>query len=277
MTRNREFDVALENLENIMMSNTIDDTSNTPLSVAEEAALFAVVEAVSDPEYMTMCIRNGIANIRENPQYAMEGATKESIKALFSDDLKAAKEQLRDATKAAKNGNTEEAVTNIKEARAKFVKVHEELAKVKQGPVSALTSAIASIVISPIAAFKSLTGMSPSGKAILISRQIATALKNLAAYIPGIGPMAKIMLSAGASGFANGTKIGMLAANKFAKIEKDPDSENSEKISNKAGFWNVCQKEMLYILKLYINTCDGILKDIKSGKFNKKQNETEEE
>lgn len=277
MTRNREFDVALENLENIMMSNTIDDTSNTPLSVAEEAALFAVVEAVSDPEYMTMCIRNGIANIRENPQYAMEGATKESIKALFSDDLKAAKEQLRDATKAAKNGNTEEAAANIKEARAKFVKVHEELAKVKQGPVSTLTSAIASIVISPIATFKSLTGMSPSGKAILISRQIANALKNLAAYIPGIGPMAKIILSSGASGFSTASGIGMTVANKATKITKDPDSENSEKISNKAGFWNACQGEMLYILKLYINTCDGILKDIKSGKFNKKQNETEEE
>lgn len=270
MTRNREFDVALENLENIMMSNTIDDTSNTPLSVAEEAALFAVVEAVSDPEYMTMCIRNGIANIRENPQYAMEGATKESIKALFSDDLKAAKEQLRDATKAAKSGNTEEAAANIKEARAKFVKVHEELAKVKQGPVSTLTSAIASIVISPIATFKSLTGMSPSGKAILISRQIANALKNLAAYIPGIGPMAKIILSSGASGFSTGSEIGMLVANKTAKINKETDSDSSEKLSNKAGFWNVCQKEMLYILKLYINTCDGILKDIKSGKFNKK-------
>lgn len=277
MTRNREFDVALENLENIMMSNTIDDTSNTPLSVAEEAALFAVVEAVSDPEYMTMCIRNGIANIRENPQYAMEGATKESIKALFSDDLKAAKEQLRDATKAAKSGNTEEAAANIKEARAKFVKVHEELAKVKQGPVSTLTSAIASIVISPIATFKSLTGMSPSGKAILISRQIANALKNLAAYIPGIGPMAKIILSSGASGFSTGSGIGMLVANKTAKINKETDSDSSEKLSNKAGFWNVCQKEMLYILKLYINTCDGILKDIKSGKFNKKQSETEEE
>lgn len=273
MTRNREFDIALENLENIMLANSVDSIETNPLNEAEEAFVYAVVEAVSDPNYMTMCIRTGIADIRENPQYAMEGATKESIKALFSDDLKAAKEQLRDATKAAKSGNTEEAAANIKEARAKFVKVHEELAKVKQGPVSALTAGFASMVISPIATFKSLTGMSPAGKAFLISRQVASALVNLASLIPGVGPMVRAMATSVASGFVSGSEIGMMLANKLPNAKKDPDSETSEKLSNKAGFWNLCQREMLYILKAYINTCDGILKDIKSGKFNAKGKE----
>ena len=276
MTRNREFDIALENLENIMLANSVDSIETDPLNEAEEAFIYAVVEAVSDPDYMTMCIRTGIADIRENPQYAMEGATKESIKALFSDDLKAAKEQLRDATKAAKSGNTEEAAASIKEARAKFVKVHEELAKVKQGPVSALTAGFASMVISPIATFKSLTGMSPAGKAFLISRQVANAIANLASLIPGVGIMVRAMLrtmSAAASGFVGGSEIGMMLANKLPNAKKDPDSETSEKLSNKAGFWNLCQREMLYILKAYINTCDGILKDIKSGKFNAKGKE----
>lgn len=276
MVRNVNFDIALENLENLMMDNIIDNNNDiNPLTAAEESFMYAIVEAVSDPNYMSMCIRNGIADIRDNPSYAMEGATKESIKALFSDDLKEAKIQLRDATKAAKNGKVEEAAANIKEARAKFVKVHEELAKVKQGPISTLTAAFASIIISPIATFKSLTGMSPSGKAFLISRQVANALVNLAAYIPGVGTMIKAMITSASSGFIGGSELGMMIGNKLPNAKKDPDSESSEKLSNKAGFWNVCQREMLYILKAYISTCDGILRDIKSGKFNAKENNEE--
>lgn len=263
---NTELDILLENLQNVMIENVTDvaNESAEALDAMTFDVLCAVSEGCGDSEFLAMMINRGVNDIRKNPEAAMEGATSESIKTLFSDDLKEAKSELKEATKEWKAGNNSAAASAVKSARQKFVKVHDNLAKVKQGPVSTITSGFASIVISPIATFKSLTAMSPLGKAALLVRGLVNAVSALVGYIPGLGLAAKSIISQVAKAGSGSAELGMMVKNKWNNIKKDPDKKGSgnDKIENKAAIWNMCQREMLYILKLYIQTCDGILKDI---------------
>lgn len=257
---NTELDILLENLQNVMIENVTDvEDDNSPMSEEAFEVLCAVAEGCGDPQFLSMMINSGISEIRKNPEIALEGATKESIKTLFSAELRDAKAELKEGIALAKkNDKKGEAIAKIKSARSKFVAVHDNLASVKQGPVSMITASYASLVISPIAAFKNIDDLSPKSKAIIIGHGVGTAVSSLLALIPGVGQLASLI---GAI-----TGIGVMVSNKYTKEKKDPDKELSEnnEMKNKAGFWNRCQRQMMFILKEYVRACDALITDIKN-------------
>lgn len=257
---NTELDILLENLQNVMIENVTDvEDDNSPMSEEAFEVLCAVAEGCGDPQFLSMMINSGISEIRKNPEIALEGATKESIKTLFSAELRDTKAELKEGIALAKkNDKKGEAIAKIKSARSKFVAVHDNLASVKQGPVSMITASYASLVISPIAAFKNIDDLSPKSKAIIIGHGVGTAVSSLLALIPGVGQLASLI---GAI-----TDIGVMVSNKYTKEKKDPDKESSEdnEMKNKAGFWNQCQRQMMFILKEYVRACDALITDIKN-------------
>ena len=206
--------------------------------------------------------------------YYLEGATLEAIKTLFNKELKDAKNQLHNATKMLKNGDTKNAIKNIKSAREKFVKIYEKLASVKQGPISFITSTLIYDFFSPIATFKNLLDMSPSGKVILLSTQLLSTMTALLTHL---------RITPGGEIGVGGNLSFRLVSNKTIKLlnsikgsselrkllyNKSLPNKNlleNDDFSKKAGLWNSCQRDMLTILKLYISTCDEIIKDIENG------------
>lgn len=229
------------------------------MSDFEQEVVFAIVEAATDPNYMAPIINYMTSQIRND--YALEGATKESIKMVFGDDMKEAKEDLRDAKNLIKDGKYREAEEKVKQARAGFVKCHETLAKVKQGPISMITASFVSLVLSVINIFKSFKDVSISAKAALVSKTLGGIIGSIASLLPGVSVVQSIVKSI-VSEIPGAINLSFMTGNKFHKIKKDPDSSEDEKLSNKAGAFNDAQMQILALLKFYITTCDGIIKDI---------------
>lgn len=265
---NYEIETALDALEATIRELEYEDYATEQMTELEQEFVFAVVEAATDPAYMSLLINYMATQIRN--ETALEGATKESIKTLFGEDMKEAKEDLRDAKSLISAKKYSEAERKVKQARAGFVKCHETLAKVKQGPISMITAGMISTVLSVITVFKSFKDVSPSAKVALVSKTLVNIAADIVSLLPGVSVAMNTTKNIVANSITNTsmlTNISTALSNKFNKIKQNPNSE--ETLSDKAGAFNNAQMQLLALLKFYITTCDGILKDVQKMKSEK--------
>ena len=218
--------------------------------------LCAITDAYSTKEMINYLLLESKYQLDDN-LITLEDATSESLKAIFGSDMKDVKNRLNNVRRLIREGKRSEARKELIDVRSSFVKIHEKVAKVKQGPISFFTSAILSVGMGPYMAFANISNdLELNISSRLISKGTITAMVNILAIS---GVKMPVVLASYFSGLGIGQQFGTMLVNKFHKLDKN---SKGEKLSHKAGAFNDIQRDVLYIIKLYIENCDRILEKI---------------
>ena len=180
----------------------------------------------------------------ESLDMAIEGASKDAWEGWksISEDVK---RNLRNAKSLMRRGKYKEAIPLIEKARGDLERVHSDINARTSWPLSSWMSDVVGDVVGIMTIFNEIDDevLDDSKKLSIYGVQAINALRDLSAVIPGVNIGGEFLGAIGAIGIVMSNK-------KFAK---------QKGLSEKGGFWNRVQRDMLFLINAYIKTCDELI------------------
>ena len=236
-----DLDITLESLEELLESdlNLISEDS--------EKVFMECVNLLTDKNLQKMMLKSELFDISMENDVGLEGASSEAISMYDSIEIKDAKAQLRKGKSLYESKKYSEAVKELSKAKETFKRVHKQINDLHSWPVSWALSGLVNTVTGTMRIFD-LAGddaLSTKLKAKLVTGQILSALASIIAYIPGVGAIISTIGS-----------IYPLVKNKIS---------GNKEIGNKMGYFNAVQRDILVIIKGYIEACDIMISECKAN------------
>lgn len=237
-----------DNLDIILES--INETIENSLCVTSEEyekAFMECVNILTNDNFQKMMLKSELFDISMENDISLEGASADAIKMYDSIEIKNAKAQLKKGKSLYEAKKYSEAIKEVNKAKETFKRVHKQINDLHSWPISWALSSLVNTVTGTMRIFD-LAGddaLSAKLKGQLVTGQIISAFASIISLIPGVG---KSISSIGT--------IYPLVKNKIS---------GNKEIGNKMGFFNDVQRDILVIIKGYIEACDIIIIECKAN------------
>lgn len=187
----------------------------------------------------------------EQLDVAIEGATSESIKIFNSEEMKEAKSNLLKGRSLFNDGKYDEAKKYFTKAKENFGKLRKEVNDLKAYPLSSIVSGFVKPFVNIINLFD--FSKDPALDKKLRSTLMGTSAVGAFSYLMSLLPPTAIIGSAISATSAWATFI-------YNKIK------GTKTTGEKGGFFNSVQRDILFILQVYIDGCDELISECESKK-----------
>lgn len=236
-----ELDIALESLDEIIDNDISFNTEDA------EKVFMECINVLTNENLQQMILKSELYDISKENNISIEGASSEAIGMYDSIEIKEAKAALKKGKSLYDSKKYSEAIKEITKAKETFKRVHKQINDLHSWPVSWALSPLVNTVTGTMRIFD-LAGddaLSDKIKAKLVTGQVISALGSIISLLPGVG---SIISSIGS--------IYPLVKNKIS---------GNKEIGDKMGFFNHVQRDILVIIKGYIEACDVMIIECKAN------------